>query len=250
MDRNELVNWLNDYLVIDSVADYPNAFNGLQIEGRPSVQRVALAVDFCEATVQMAIESQADMLLVHHGAFWSPVTPITDRSARRLIPAIQNGLNVYAVHLPLDCHPEVGNNAQIGRTLGGQIVDGFFEYAGVNIGVVVEIPAVTTSELANILSQMGTPVTIHADNGLLVRRLGICSGGGGDALSAAAQKGCQALLTGEAAHYQALDAEELGISLFLGGHYQTETYGVRALGKLLAELMHLEVVFLDHPTGI
>lgn len=250
MDRNELVNWLNEYLVIDCVADYPNAFNGLQIEGKSDVHRVAMAVDFCEVTVQQAITAKADMLLVHHGAFWSPAMPITDRSARRLVPAIQSGLNVYAVHLPLDRHPEVGNNVQIGRAVGGQIVDEFYEYSGTNIGVVVEIPEVTTVGLAHILTAMGMPVTVHADNGRSISRLAICSGGGGDALSAASEKGCQALLTGEAAHYQALEAEELGVSLFLGGHYQTETYGVRALGNLLAQIMHLEVVFLDHPTGL
>ncbi|MHB1460570.1 MAG: Nif3-like dinuclear metal center hexameric protein [Armatimonadota bacterium] len=250
MNRDELVNWLNDYLVIDSVCDYPNAFNGLQIEGKHDIHRVAMAVDFCEATVQQAISAQVDMLLVHHGAFWTNAAPITNRTARRLIPVIKNDLNIYAVHLPLDRHPEVGNNVQIGRALGGQMVDEFYEYSGVKLGVIVEIPEVTISELAGRLSAMRLPVTVHGNIGLRISRLAICSGGGGDALYAASQKGCQAFLTGEAVHHQALDAEELGVSLLLGGHYQTETYGVRALGNLLAQIMHLEVVFLDHPTGL
>ena len=250
MNRDELVNWLNDYLEIGRVGDYPNAVNGLQIEGRDTVQRIATAVDFCEATVKAAISSHADMLLVHHGAFWSNVAPITDRSARRIIPAITNGLNVYAAHLPLDRHPEVGNNVQIANMLGAHITEEFYEYAGLNIGVIVELTLLTIDDLVDKLTIAGMPVNLHAKHELPITRLAICSGGGADALKEAAMKGCQALLTGEAAHHQALDAEELGISLLLGGHYQTETYGVRALGKLLAELMHLEVVFLDHPTGL
>ncbi len=250
MIRDELVSWLNDYLAIDSVGDYPNAFNGLQIEGKQNIHRVAVAVDFCEATVRQAIEAKADMLLVHHGVFWSNTIPITDRSARRLIPVIKNDMNIYAVHLPLDRHPEVGNNVQIGRALGFPIAEELYEYAGTKIGVIVEVPELSMVDLTARLSAMGLPVTVHADNGLAVSRLAICSGGGADALTEARLKGCQALLTGEAAHHQALDAEELGVSLLLGGHYQTETFGVRALGNLLAALMHLEVVFLNHPTGI
>lgn len=250
MNRDELVCWLNEYLEIERVADYPNAFNGLQIEGKQTVTRIATAVDYCESTVAMAIESEADMLLVHHGVFWSNAIPITDRSARRMIPAIKSGLNVYAAHLPLDRHPEVGNNVQLAKLVGAHIVDEFYEYSGCNIGVVVEFPEVKTKVFAERLSELGLPLTVHSDSGQPITRLAICSGGAGDAVRAAALKGCQALLTGEAAHHQALDAEELGVSLLLGGHYQTETYGVLALGKLLAEIMHLEVEFLDHPTGL
>ncbi len=247
--RDELVKWLNDYLDIDGIPDYPNAYNGLQIEGKPTIKRIATSVDFCEATVKMACDAEADMLLVHHGVFWSSPIPLTSRSYRRISPAISNGLNVYSSHLPLDRHSEVGNNVQIAKLIGASMVDEFFEYKGTKIGIIAEIAEMSAKQLVNLLQQKGLESTLHMPNGRTVNRLAICSGGAGDAAEAASQCGCDALLTGEAAHHQLLDAEECGVSIILGGHYQTERYGVQALGALLSELMHLEAVFLDHPTG-
>ena len=135
VDLMELVAHLDEFLRIGSIPDYPNALNGLQVEGPGPVARIAVAVDGTAASIEAAVAAGADLLIVHHGLFWDGNRPVTGRRYRRLKRALDAGLAVYAAHLPLDTHPEVGNNAVLARELGVEVRGGFGEHEGVALGV-------------------------------------------------------------------------------------------------------------------
>src|SRR2546422_6923629 len=134
MELTELVSYLDGYLRVAVVPDAPHAVNGLQVANRGTVSRVAVAVDLCEATVRLAAEQGADLLLVHHGLFWGGLQPLTGRAYRRVASLIANDIALYSAHLPLDLHPDVGNNAVLARQLGGSLRGEFGEEYGVRIG--------------------------------------------------------------------------------------------------------------------
>src|SRR5436309_6035584 len=139
MDLAALVSYLDGYLHVAEIPDAPHAVNGLQVANAGTVSRVAAAVDLCEATVRLAAEQGADLLLVHHGLFWGGLQPLTGRAQRRVAGLITRDIALYSAHLPLDLHPEVGNNAVLGRQLGVSLRGEFGEEYGVRIGVWGEI---------------------------------------------------------------------------------------------------------------
>ena len=246
----ELAGYLDDYLAIRDVPDFKEAFNGLQVEGPEEVRKVAIAVDACQATIEEAAKQSADLLLVHHGLFWGSKAPITGGYFRRVSQLIKNNLAVYSCHLPLDAHPEVGNNhvlcRQLGLTPGGM----FGEFEGVPIGVWAE----ANIEIGALNDKVGhllgvTPHLIQTGP-TSVRKVGIVTGGGGSWIDRTANIGCDTLITGEGAHHTYFDAEERGINVIYAGHYATETVGVKALGDHLTQRFGLETFFIDHPTGL
>jgi dinuclear metal center YbgI/SA1388 family protein len=248
----DLVGYLDDYLALREIPDYPNAFNGLQVEGKEEVRRVLTAVDVSVASVEEAAAWGADMLLVHHGLFWNGLQPIVGRFRRRLQPLLREGISLYAVHLPLDVHPEVGNNTLLARALGLEPSGRFGDYQGTPVGVVCEA-SLPLAELVNRLqAELHTQVKVMPFGADIVQRMGILTGAAGQTriLTEAHQQGIDTLLTGEGAHHTYLDAEELGINLLYAGHYATETLGVRALGEHLHRMFGLEHRFFDHPTGL
>jgi dinuclear metal center YbgI/SA1388 family protein len=250
MNLRELAAYLDDYLAIRDIADYPDAYNGLQVEGRERVERVALAVDACAATIEGAAAAHADLLLVHHGLFWGAKAPITGPRYRRLAGLIRNGIALYSCHLPLDAHPEVGNNHVLARALGLQIGGCFGEPGGAPFGVWAEAE-VTRDELVRRLAEtLGTEPRTIAAGPTALRRIAVVSGGAGDWVGLARDAGCDTLVTGEGPHHTFFAAEELGVNLIYAGHYATETVGVRALGEHLRAQFGLETRFLDHPTGL
>lgn len=250
MLREELVAYLDDYLAIREIPDYKDAFNGLQAEGRGEVKRVAVAVDACLATLERAVQESADMLIVHHGLFWGAKAPVVGPYHRRLALILKNDLNVYSCHLPLDAHPEVGNNHVLARLLGLEPAGTFGEFEGTPIGVFAEIEITRDAFVQRVRDVLGiTPLTI-ATGPDIVRRVGIATGGAGTWIERAARKGLDTFLTGEGPHHTYFDAEELGLNVLYAGHYATETVGVRALGAHLSQRFHLETFFLDHPTGL
>lgn len=250
MDLGELRAYLDVYLRVAEVPDYPGALNGLQVEGTREVRRVAAAVDAAQATVDAAATWGADLLLVHHGLFWDGNVPVTGRRYRRLRALFDAGMAVYASHLPLDAHPEVGNNAVLARELGVEPRGSFGEYKGMPLGVWVELD-VGRDELRERLERvLGGPVKLVPGGPERVRRVGVITGGAGDMIPAAVAAGLDAFVTGEGAHYNYFDAEEGGINLYFGGHYATEVWGVRALARHLEEKFGLEWTFIDHPTGL
>ncbi len=250
VELKELVGYLDEYLAIDEVADYPNALNGLQVDAPGPVARVAVAVDATAASIAAAVESGADLLLVHHGLFWDGNRPVTGRRYRRLSALMEADVALYAAHLPLDVHAEVGNNAVLARALGMEVVGRFGEHEGTALGVWGTLPLKRETLAARLDDLLGGPVKLIPGGPEVVERVGVLTGGGGGFVAEALEAGLDTLVTGEGSHHTYFDAEEGGLNLYYGGHYATETWGVRALGEHLAQRFALEWEFLDLPTGL
>jgi dinuclear metal center YbgI/SA1388 family protein len=247
---NEVVEYLDTYLAVDDVPDSENALNGLQVEAPGPVARVAVAVDATEASIEAAAAEGADLLLVHHGLFWDGNLPVTDRRYRRLSRLLEAGLALYSAHLPLDVHEEVGNNAVLARELGVAVRGRFADYKGVSLGVWGELDVARDELAGRLTTLLGSEVRVIAGGPTRVRRVGVVSGGGGGFVAAARAAELDALITGEGSHHTFFDAMEGGVTLYYGGHYATETWGVRALGAHLEERFGVSWVFLDQPTGL
>jgi dinuclear metal center YbgI/SA1388 family protein len=246
----ELVSYLDEYLRIAEIPDSSNALNGLQVEGRRDVERIVVAVDASEAAIAAAVEAEADLLLVHHGIFWDGNVPVTGRRYRRLAPLFSAGTALYSAHLPLDIHPQVGNNTVLAGLLGLRIRGTFGDYKGVDVGVWGECDEPMESFKARLDEVVGGGSLLIPGGPDRVSRVGVLTGGGGSYVGAAAAAGLDTMVTGEAAHHVYFDAMEGGLNVLLGGHYATETLGVRALAEHLAHRFDVSWDFLDQPTGL
>ena len=246
----ELTAFLDGYLRIAEVPDWPNAMNGLQVQNGGTVERLAAAVDACQTTIQKAADLDAQLLLVHHGLFWGGLQPITGRYWERVRALVRSDLAVYSAHLPLDVHPDVGNNAVLAGMLGLHDQQRFGEYRGELVGVVGDLE-LSLEDLANTLrDKLGvTPHVIDTGPGH-VRRVAIVTGGGGGMIRDAVDAGADCFISGEGAHHTYFDAEEWKINVIYAGHYATETVGVKALATVLSERFQLPWEFIDHPTGL
>jgi len=245
-----LVAYLDRYLRVADVADAPHALNGLQVSNRGTVRRAAAAVDLCEATVRMAAQQGADLLLVHHGLFWGGLQPLTGRAYRRVAGLLEHNIALYSAHLPLDVHPEVGNNAVLAHELGVAPRGEFGEEYGMRIGVWGEVDVSRADLLQRLGDVVGRRPRLMAFGPERVRRVGIVTGAAGSMIGQAAACGLDTYITGEGAHHTFFDAEELGLNVFYAGHYATETFGVKALGGRLCTEFSLPWAFLDHPTDL
>ena len=250
VEIHELVDYLNEYLAIDEVPDFPNALNGLQVEAAGPVSRIVAAVDASAASIQGAVQAEGDLLLVHHGLFWDGNRPVTGRRFRRLAALLEAGMAVYAAHLPLDVHPEVGNNAVLARELGLEVQGRFGTFEGIEVGCWGVLPLRREALAARLDELLDGRVKVIAGGPERLERVGILTGGGGSYVRAAVEAGLDALVTGEGSHHTYFDAQEGGLNLYYGGHYATETWGVRALARHLAERFGLDWTFLDLPTGL
>ncbi|ULH16487.1 Nif3-like dinuclear metal center hexameric protein [Deinococcus sp. KNUC1210] len=243
---DDVTAWLDRYLKISEFKDWSN--NGLQVEGNRTVTRIAASVDTSLRSIEEAIASGADLMVVHHGLFWNKPLMVTGPHRRRIQTALDAGLNIYAAHLPLDAHPEIGNNAMIASALSLQDASPF---AG--IGQMGELPyEQTLQEFAERVQKLtGEICLVHGGGGGTgVRRLGIVSGSGAEFISQAAALGLDTLLTGEPEHKHFHDAFELGLNVVYAGHYETEVFGVRALAAKLEDQFGLPWQFLHLPTGL
>jgi dinuclear metal center YbgI/SA1388 family protein len=250
MNRNEVVAYLDDYLQIKTIEDRSN--NGLQVEGADEVTRVAFAVDAGLAAFMGAQTAGAQMLIVHHGLFWSEPVLITGIHRRRLGHLFDSDLSLYAAHLPLDFHDEVGNNATLARWLGLEDVAPFGNYNGRSAGVTGRLPQAVPLEqfTAQVEEALGEAVVrIWPFGPPLVQRVSIASGGGSFLSAQVAKMGTDVFLTGEMNHNVYHMVRELGLNVIYGGHYATETAGLKALAEHLAARFGLETVFVDLPTG-
>lgn len=246
----DLAGYLDDYLRVRDVPDDAEAMNGLQVENGGEVTRVAVAVDACEAVILDAVRQRADLLLVHHGLFWGPRSPVTGRTYRKLAGLVRGGVAVYSAHLPLDVHPEVGNNAVLARLLGVPVGGTWGDYRGASIGILGNLAVERDEIVRRIQQQLGVTPKLIAAGPARTARIGVITGAGGSMIRQAHAAGIDTFVTGEGAHHTYFDAEELGVNVFFAGHYATETVGVRALGEHLAERFALPWTFLDHPTGL
>jgi len=232
------------------IGDYDGAANGLQVENGGGVTRIAAAVDASLATVKPAIAAGADLLIVHHGLFWGPSHPWTGKKYELLRLLVENNLAVYSSHLPLDAHPRLGNNAQLCAALGLKNLRPFFVSHGQTIGFQTRAK-ISRAELAVKLTRAtGAKPRIIPGGREICERIGVVTGGAGADLKRAADEGMDTFITGEGPHWTYALAEELGLNVFYGGHYATETFGVKALAAHLAGKFRVPWVFLDHPTGL
>ncbi len=250
VEIRELVEYLDAYLSVDEIPDFPNALNGLQVEAPGPVRRVAAAVDATAASIRGAVEAEAELLLVHHGLFWDGNQPVTGRRYARLSALLESGIGVYASHLPLDVHPEVGNNAVLARELGVEAKGRFGSYEGTDLGVWGGLPLRREALAARLDELLGGRVKLIAGGPERLERVGVLTGGGGSFVREALDAGLDALVTGEGSHHTYFDAQEGGLNLYYGGHYATETWGVKAMARHLADRFDLEWTFLDLPTGL
>jgi len=242
--------FLDQTLGLPGFPDYPQAWNGLQVEGSGPIRRVGAAVDAGQTVVEAAVERELDLLLVHHGLFWSGPAPLTGRLHRKVAPLIRSGTALYSAHLPLDAHPEVGNAAVLAGALGFEIGQGFGTYEGVTVGFVTEADMDREAFRKKVADVVDGPVRLIPGGPEKLRTVAVVTGGGGSFIEEAAEAGVDALLTGEGAHHTYLDAMELGVNVLYAGHYATEVWGVRALAQKLEARFGLPWEFLDFPSGL
>lgn len=245
-----IVRYCDQLLGTGKVEDYERAANGLQVENRGPVRRIGAAVDAGLATVKLAIAAKADLLLVHHGLFWGPAHPWTGKRYELLRLLLDNHLAVYSSHLPLDAHPRLGNNARLCATLGWKRLHPFFFDHGQTIGFEVRTRIARAELAARLERAVGSKPLVIPAGPAICRRIGVVSGGAGGDMKRAAEAGVDTFITGEGPHWTYTLAEELGVNVLYGGHYATETFGVKALAAHLSQRFKVPWVFLHHPTGL
>lgn len=246
---------LDDLLASRDFPDYPGALNGLQLASRMPIRRIAAAVDFSGRTVDATIAADANFLIVHHGMFWAGAQRIVGASYDRLRRLVEADVAVYASHLPLDAHLELGNNALLARELALEPSERFGAFEGVPIGVAgaSDVSTAALLDRADAFARAlgGGARASHMDDERRTRRWAIITGAGAGsrAIREAQSRGIDTLIVGEGAHHTTVDAPEAGLVIIYAGHYATETLGVRALARHLGEQFGLPYEFLLLPTG-
>ncbi|MCC4235571.1 Nif3-like dinuclear metal center hexameric protein [Vibrio anguillarum] len=246
MDNLKLEALLNQKLNPQLIKDY--CPNGLQVEGRTEIKKIVTGVTASQALIEQAIERNADALLVHHGYFWkSEPESIRGMKGHRIRALIRNDINLYAYHLPLDIHPELGNNKLLADLLGIH-VDGGLEGHPQSVAMFGHFEqALTADELSQRLEQalQRQPLHVAPSSNRIIKTVGWCTGGGQDYVDLAAQHGLDAFISGEISERTTYSAREQNIHYFSAGHHATERYGVKALGEWLASEYGFEVEFID-----
>jgi len=240
---NEIVYFLDHMLQHELIEDFPGAVNGLQFQGTSSVQKIAVAVDASLPTLQAAIAAQANLIIVHHGLFWKQTAPVTGVLYEKYKLLIEHNCSVYSSHLPLDLHPELGNNILIARSLGLKPIGHFAAYKGRFIGVIAEPPQLDIPFQAHLRSYFPQLTAIEYGPKKPVK-IGICSGSGAGAMDELKANQIDTFITGELRQAHYVQAQEENLNLYLCGHYATEVFGVQALGKLLETQFDVPFVFI------
>ena len=246
----ELTDYLDNELKTAEIPDYPGALNGLQIENEGEVSKVAVAVDASLPVFEKALDEGADLLLVHHGMFWHGAQPVTAALYQKIKKALGGGMALYSSHIPLDVHPQWGNNIQLATKLGMHECQPFFDWKGIKLGLSQELDLSRDALQAQLTDVVAGPVHICPGGKDRVGKVGIITGGAGSEVAAMAECGIQTFITGEGPHWSYSLAEELGINVLYAGHYATETFGVKALASELERKFGLNSVFIDHPSGM
>lgn len=249
----ELDQYFRGHLAINEFERLDPSMNGIQV-GRSDtpITRVAFAVDACLETFERAHDQGAQALVVHHGLFWGKERAVTGHHYRRLHYLMHHDMALYAIHLPLDQHPDLGNNIRMVRRLDLDKVEPFGSFRGEDIGYAGRLPeAMAVEEISSRLFGTADNVIQTLPFGAeRVEQIGIVSGGAPGSVHEAIHKGLELFITGDASHTIYHAALEEGINVIFGGHYNTETWGVSALAERLQEDTGLETVFVDVPTGL
>lgn len=247
---------LDTLLRTHEVPDYPPALNGVQVEHRGPVTKIAAAVDCSTRTIRGAIDAGANLLLVHHGLFWGGLQPLTGSFYSRVRLLLDHDVALYSAHLPLDTHERFGNSHLLAREIGLEPSAGFARYETIHCGVRGKCDVLTAELLERLRgfarTHGGDALASAMDAGRRTRSWAICSGAGAgkETIREATDLGVDTLITGEGPHWSAVDAEERGIVIIYAGHYATETLGVRALAEYAAEHFALSWTWVPAPTGL
>ncbi|WP_018693726.1 Nif3-like dinuclear metal center hexameric protein [Algicola sagamiensis] len=246
MQRKALVQYLDEYLKPGSIKDF--CPNGLQVEGSEKITKVVTGVTASQDLIDAAIQSGADTILVHHGYFWKgEPQPVTGMKKARLKRLLENDMNLLAYHLPLDIHPEVGNNVQLAKLLNMNVTRGLEAYNPQSVALVGELQRpMKANEFARLIEvKLGRKPLVSQVSDELIKTISWCTGGGQSFIDAAAVQGIDAFLSGEASEQTIHTSREMGVHFFAAGHHATERYGVKALGEHLAKQFELDVQFID-----
>jgi dinuclear metal center YbgI/SA1388 family protein len=247
---DQIVAFLDSELRTAAIPDYPGAMNGLQLANQGHVGRIVAAVDASLPVIEAVAAGGPGLLIVHHGMFWQGVQPVTGPFYRKLRTAMEAGLAIYSSHLPLDIHPQYGNNILLAKGIGLQNIEPFLDQNGLLIGLKGDWCG-TRSEMTRAMEKfLVGGVTVCPGGPEAILKVGIVTGGAGSEVAKVAAAGLDTFVTGEGPHWSYPLAEELGLNVFYGGHYATETFGVRAISEIVARNYQLEWDFFDHPSGL
>ncbi len=247
---DEIVAFLDRELRSASISDYPGAVNGLQLANGGEVFRIVAAVDASLPVIRAAAEGGPGLLIVHHGMFWQGVQPVTGALYAKLKIAMDAGLAIYSSHLPLDVHPEWGNNIQLAKAIRLEEIQPFFDWKGMPLGLRGNWTG-SRRQLRELLeSVLGGKIHVCPGGKDRISQVGLITGGAGSEVAKVAASGVDSFITGEGPHWSYPLAEELEMNVFYGGHYATETFGVKAAASVISREFDLDWRFLDHPTGL
>ncbi|HSH09059.1 MAG TPA: Nif3-like dinuclear metal center hexameric protein [Oceanipulchritudo sp.] len=244
---NELVAYCDKVTRRLEIADFPGANNGLQLQNNGTVTKIGAAVDAGRVPFEQAIAEGIDFLIVHHGLFWNTPASYTGPLYDKLKLAMDHNLAVYSVHLPLDAHPEIGNNARLAKVLGLEPEQWFLPHEGTPIALLAKAPPSREELKIRLTKEFGPAITAIEFGSPAPARVAILTGSGRSALSELKSVGTDTLITGELRQEHFNLAQEEGLNLYLCGHYATERYGVIALAELAARTFNLPSTFI--PTG-
>jgi dinuclear metal center YbgI/SA1388 family protein len=247
---DEIVSYTDRFLRIRDVGDWDNALNGLQIENSGRVTRIGAAVDVSTRVLTQAAKQNVDLLIVHHGLFWPGLQPIQGALRRQLRIAFENDVALYSAHLPLDIHARVGNNAQLVAALGLKSAQPFLEEKGQPVGLKIRASLPRSELVRKLQKALNAPVKVFGFGPKQTRLIGVVTGAAGSEIYRVAEEEIDTFITGEAPHWAAVAADEVGVNLLLGGHYATEVFGVRALAAHLSKRFRVPWEFIDCPTGL
>jgi len=246
VELDSVVSYCHKRLNLDSIIDFDNAENGLQLENNGRVTKIAASVDAGLIPLQQASQAKADLLLCHHGLFWSPITPIKDHNYKKIKTAMDNNIAVLSAHLPLDCHPEIGNNALLAKALNLEVIDTFLEYKGTHYSFICQSSGCTrtmlTERLKTFFPKTFSSILYGSET---PEKIAILTGSGQSAVPYLKAHNIDTLITGELKQHHFNMAQEMELNLYPCGHYATETFGVKALAEELANHFKIEWTFLD-----
>jgi len=247
MKLKSVIDYLNEYLEVQAFSDV--SANGLQVENSGKIKKIGLAVDACQEVIEKAADQSCDLLIVHHGLFWGKQTLIVDNHYKRVRSLISADIALYAAHLPLDAHPEVGNNAQIAKKINLQEIEPFALYNGKNIGMRGKLKTKKSlgKAIKDFKKQIGLCNNVLNFGSEEILSVGVVSGSATDIdlFKEVKRLGIDMLITGEPKYEAYYLAQEIGLNIFYGGHYMTETFGVKALGEVLQQKFKIKTVFFD-----
>src|SRR5262245_37854344 len=247
---SDIVSYTDRFLRIRDVGDWDNALNGLQIENSGRITRVGAAVDVSTRVLTEAAIRDIDFLIVHHGLFWPGLQPVRGALRRQLRLAFEKNVALYSAHLPLDVHPRVGNNAQLVAALGLKSAEPFLEEKGQPVGLKIRVSLQRSDLVRKLEKALNGLVKLFDFGPKQTRALGVVTGAAGSEIYRVADEGIDTFITGEAPHWAAVAAEELGMNILLAGHYATEVFGVKALAAHLSKRFRVPWEFIDCPTGL